>query len=183
MSFEVVSWYTPDYELCNERLIRSLEEHGHRAYTCWPVIPVGKWGSNVRYFKPWCLAKALQECEGDFLYLDSDAVVNSRMTLFDDWTGEDIGVHYRGGRELLGGTVYVKPSARVHLLLSEISSFMESSGLVWQQAAQLTLQRHPEISVKRLPPEYCCIFDSMRTQHPGIVPVIEHMQYSRQVRH
>lgn len=183
MSYTVISWYTPDYALCNERLVRSLEEHGHTNYVCWPVVPVGKWGANVRYYKMWALAKALKEIDGDFLYLDSDAVVHSRMTLFDDWAGDDLGVHYRAGRELLGGTVYVKPSARIVLFLDEVASVMETAGLVWQQAAQLTLQRHPEINVKKLPPEYCCIFDSMRREHPGIQPVIEHMQYSRQVAH
>jgi len=183
VSYTIVGWYTPDYEACADRLIASLKRHGYENYIMYPQIPVGRWGANVRYYKPRVLAQALRELDGDIVYLDADAVVHGKMTLFDEWGDEDFGAHWRAGQELLGGTLYLKPSVRLIFMLDDIASLMESANLVWQQAAQITILHHSEVRVKKLPPEYCCIFDSMRMANPGIQPIIEHMQYSRQVPH
>jgi hypothetical protein len=183
MSFTVVSWYTPNYKECSDRLVESLERHGYTQHVEYPVVPVGRWAANVRHFKPVVLARALAEIEGDVLYLDADAIVHGKLPIFDDWAGADMAVHYKQDRELLGGTVYLHPSERLRFFLEDVAAFMEYSELVWQRAAQLRLVKHPEIEVLRLPPEYCCIFDSMRSENPGIIPLIEHMQQSRKAQH
>lgn len=184
MSFTVVSWHTPDYADCSARLVESLERHGYTKHVEYAVTPVGRWSENVRYFKPTVIARALTEIEGDVLYLDADAIIHGRLPLFDEWRGHDMGVHYKQGRELLGGTVYLKnDDVRLRLYLEDVAGTMQSMGLVWQQAAQITLNHHSELDVLKLPPEYCCIFDTMRAENPGIRPLIEHMQQSRRVPH
>ena len=35
---------------------------------------------------------------------------------------------------------------------------------------------------EKLPPEYCFIFDASRILHPGVEPIIEHLQASRRLR-
>ncbi len=183
MSYTIVSWHTPDYAACSRRLVESLERHGYGNHIEYEIAPAGKWLANVK-LKPQILARALTELDTDIVYLDADAVVHGPLTLFDEWdSAYELGAHYRAERELLGGTLYLRNSERMRDFLDEASEVMARSGRVWQQSAQLVLAQHPDFPLKRLPPEYCCIFDSMRLEHPGIEPVIEHMQHSRQVEH
>lgn len=182
MAYLVVSWYTPDYKRQNDNLLASLAKHGITEHVEYEMQPVGKWLANVM-LKPQVLKRAFeQHPDHDIVYLDSDAVVHGPLTLFDCWTGEDMGFHFRGGVELLGGTMYLRNIPRVWTFCDKVAAMMQTAQTCWQVTAQRLLPQC-EVSVRRLPPTYACIFDMMRKQHPGIEPVIEHMQYSRQVAH
>jgi hypothetical protein len=188
--FTVVSWYTPDYASSNARLVASLEKHGYMNHIEYPVEPVGKWGANV-LLKPHIIRRAFAELGTDLVYLDSDAVVHGKLDLFDNWQGEDLGAHWREERELLGGTLYLSNTSRSRAFCESVADGMAASqaqGLsafasCWQVTAQRLLPKYPEVTVRRLPPEYTFIFDTFRLMYPDMQPVIEHMQQSRQVEH
>ena len=105
------------------------------------------------------------------------------MDLFDSWTGEDVGFHFRHGHELLGGTMYLSNRLAVWCFCDVVSGVMEITQQCWQVTAQRLLPNHPELSVKRLPASYARIFDAREMNAEGVAPVIEHMQYSRKVAH
>ena len=185
--FKIVSWFTPDYAASNTRLVSSLEQFGYRNHVEYQVEPVGNWAANVM-LKPQIIRRAFQEHGCDLVYLDSDAVVRAALTIFDNWTDDDLGAHFRGGTELLGGTLYLAANQRTRDFCEAVAAVMlasvanwstEKARTSWQVTAQSLLPQHPDLKVRRLPPEYTCILDTMRRQHPGIKPIVEHMQQSR----
>ena len=186
--YKVISWHTPDYAGCSERLAASLEKHGYTNHVEYPMQPVGRWNDNI-LLKPQIIKQALVELDCDIVYLDADAVVNGPLDLFDRWTGEDFGAHFRMGRELLGGTLYLSNNPRVWAFLDAVAHAMAVAtacgiggmGASWQRNAQMLLCNLPDLTVKRIPVEYCTIFDG--PDAVGVRSVVTHMQYSRQVAH
>lgn len=181
MSYTVISWYTDDYRALNDRLIGSLEAHGHTQHVEYKVPTLGRWHLNAM-LKPSILKRAFRDVQGDLVYIDSDAIVRQRLTLFDNWTGEDLGAHYLRGTELLGGTQYWSFNSRMINLIEAMEALMLDRQVFSQVALRELLPTMPEISVKRLPPEYCYITDTSRFLHPGVDPVVEHFQESRRAR-
>ena len=54
---------------------------------------------------------------------------------------------------------------------------------VWEQKHLASvIMEWNEVRFFKLPPEYCFIHDSSRKEHPGLEPVIEHLQASRKMR-
>jgi hypothetical protein len=205
MPYTVVSWYTPLYEASNKRLRKSLDalKIPHVEYS---MRGRGNWYENIS-LKPLILREAFAELKSDIVYTDSDSVFLRRPTLFDQWYelgtggeplpgggkmmyGADLGVHYRAGQELLGGTQYW----RYCPLIDELIDSMEQQMQLAHQSSQVTLNRilpqwiaERGLRVHRLPAEYCCIFDNpeqraeMRKQGVND-PIVEHYQHSRQLR-
>jgi hypothetical protein len=205
--YTVVSWYTPLYEAANKRLRRSLDALGipHVEYS---MRGRGNWYENIS-LKPLILRQAFADVKGDIVYTDSDSVFLRRPVLFDEWyqpytfipdniahdterarqyapLGHDLGVHYRAGLELLGGTQYWRKCD----LIDELIDAMEQGMQLAHQSSQVTLNRilpqwvaERGLRVRRLPAEYCCIFDNAEQRAEcGGNPVVEHYQHSRQLR-
>ena len=198
--YTVVSWYTPLYEASNKRLCKSLNalKIPHVEYS---MRGKGNWYENIS-LKPLILRQAFAELKGDLVYTDSDSVFLRRPVLFDQWYesgtggeplpgstmmyGADLGVHYRAGLELLGGTQYW----RYCPLIDELIDFMDQQMQFAHQSSQVTLNRilpqwiaERGLRVHRLPAEYCCIFDNPEQRAEcGGNPVVEHYQHSRQLR-
>jgi hypothetical protein len=172
MSYTIVSWHTPDYAECSARLVASLERHGYTNHVEYQVEPCGLWKANV-CMKPQIINQAMSDIGGDIVYLDADAVVHDRLTLFDEWYGNgvpnDIGVQY------------LRDTEPMHDFLDQVALLMARCALVWQQAAQIMLTKRLDLQVKRLPASYTRIFDA--PDMASVTPVIEHMQHSRRVQH
>lgn len=159
-----------------ERLRASLERCGVR-YRIDEVPSRGSWDANV-CITPEYIRDVMRGCSGPVLYLDADAVMHS-VPVFPD--GYDVQVHYLAGRELLDGTLWLANNAASRSLVDQWCE--ETTIGVWEQKTlQDILERRGDIAVNRLGPEYCCIFDTTRALHPGVDPVIEHLQASRRLK-
>lgn len=179
--YTVVSWFTPDYAALNERMVASAERFGLEC-TSYSYSARGNWADNV-LIKCEMLLKAFADHDTDILYLDSDAVVNYRPALFDVLPScYNCAMHWRGGKELLGGTQYFRNCEAVRKLLEHAAVEQQATREWSQKIFARILPNHPDVNVYALPPEYCYIYDSMAAQHPGAVPIIEHFQESRRAR-
>lgn len=159
-----------------ERLRASLERCGVR-YRIDEVPSRGSWDANV-CITPEYIRDVMHTTDGPVLYLDADAVMHS-VPVFP--AGYDVQVHYHGGYELLDGTLWLANNAVSRSLVDQWCD--ETTVGVWEQKTlQDILERRDDIAVNRLGPEYCCIFDTTRALHPGVEPVIEHLQASRRLK-
>lgn len=124
----------------------------------------------------------LRSIPTNILYVDADARIRQYPKLFDDFDG-DIGVHYRRGRELLSGTIFLRNNERVRMLVNFWQGEQMLRPETWdQKTLDYVIQARAEnlgVKVVDLPPSYTQIFDSMA--HHG-APVIEHMQASRRYK-
>jgi len=177
--WKVVSFHTDDvlYKWHIERLRASLIEFGIDSYI--EEIPHrSSWLDHANY-KPVFILKCLEMFDENIVWLDADAIVREYPVLFDDMEA-DIAVHYKGGSELLGGTVYVANNESGRNVAVEWVKEIERYGS--HQNDQQTLQRllsRSNYKVTTLPAPYTLIFDLMSHLGP---PVIEHFQASRKGR-
>lgn len=145
----------------------------------------GGWTAN-------CNAKAefvrdrldgLDDAAAGLLYVDADAFVHADPTEYLLSLGCDFAAHWLKGRELCSGTLFFgnTPIAR-HLAEHWVDACGERPGKFDQANLQTALDVTPGVRIHKLPPEYCFIFDTSRTLHPGHEPIIEHLQASRRLR-
>jgi hypothetical protein len=138
----------------------------------------GSWVKNAG-IKPGFLVRMLDEETEDLLYLDVDARVKQYPKLFDNFDA-DLGVHYKDGKELLSGTIFLKNNERTKKLVNVWMHAQANSQDVWdQKVLQTLLLDYKDITVKSIPATYCQIFDSMKKAGES---VIEHTQASRRYK-
>jgi hypothetical protein len=182
--FTVCSFFTigTEYEKIIRRLIESLERF-EISYYMEGVRSQGTWEANVR-LKPFWIRKTAETlyCWKSIVWIDADGVVQEFPELFNTLqdSGFEFGVHYRRGRELLSGTIWMMNTPHVWKLLE---AWMETTRrITWmkdQQTLQDVLAKTAEWKVCRLPAQYTQIFDLMK--HEGKA-VVEHFQASRRNR-
>lgn len=118
----------------------------------------------------------------DLVYIDADGIVQQYPKLFDN-INADLGVHYRDGRELLSGTVYVKNNNKMRLFIKcWINILSNYPTVIEQQGLDMTVKKYAKnqkVRVERLPATYTQIFDLMKNAGK---PVIEHFQASRRFK-
>lgn len=174
----VVSYFTPRYAEDAKGLVRTLDDFNLR-HDIHAVDDLGGWQRNTQYKAAFMRRMLDEHSDEDVLWLDADARVRQRPVLFDV-LGTDIAVHYRDGRELLSGTLWMRPNETTRALCDLwIQRCSENSGEWDQRALQWAIEQSPELRVHRLPPTYTMIFDTMAHHGP---PVIEHMQASRRLK-
>lgn len=176
-----VSFFTKNtgYEQEVQNLIRSLDEHQLRR-VIYPIRSLGSWQANTQH-KAVIIKQALSELDENIVYVDADAIVRRKPTLFDDIQA-DIGVHFRNGKELLGGTIFLRNRRNVRTLVDRWVSRNQRHQNTWDQqnlAEVIKQSLDLKLSIFDLPPSYTQIFDTMK--HNG-EPVIEHFQASRRFR-
>jgi len=181
MSYTVFSWYTPAYAEYAERLRYSLKLL-HLPHVLRQVESLGDWDSNVRRMGEMVLW-ALNETQGDVLYVDADCEFRYRPAMFDYWPGHDIGIHKLYNDHYANGTVYYSNSGRVQGMLAEMDKALKGGSAELDQRLLMRLVPKHRLTVCPLPPEYVCIQDTMRYKFPGICPIILHRQASRVQRH
>jgi len=182
----IVSFYTKDteYEKEARNLIESLDKL-HLDYDIVPINNTGNWQKNVRY-KPSLIKNMLQKyAPRPVLYVDCDAVFMSPPILFDDFDSDfalyklhwaDFGRPHRDD-ELLGGTVYAANNERVFKILDLWIRECDVQPLsVWDQKILYGIIGD---GFYNLPPEYCTIFDVMKSVEN---PVIKQYQASRKLK-
>lgn len=180
----IVACYTSgDYEQeAQEKLLPSLRKL-HLAHDVREIPCEGSWVANGFA----CQAFLLRMCRAypttHLLFLDVDAVVHTSPWSYLLRLECDLAAHYMRGTELLTGTLYMPPRPRREPILLQWMDRNRKNPNTWDQRnLQAMLAADSTIVVHRLPPEYCCIFDTQRRYTPGIEPVIEHFQASRRFR-
>lgn len=181
MSYTVFSWYTPTYREYAARLKHSLDLLNLPNHII-EIESLGDWDSNVRLMGKQVLY-ALNCLQTDVLYVDADSEFRYRPAMFDYWPGHDIGIHKLYNDHFMNGTVYYSNNARVCAMVKEMAARLKSKSSPLDQRLLMELIPKHKLSVCPLPPEYCCIHDSMRYRFPGITAIILQKQASRRKRH
>lgn len=180
--YRICAFYTEDtpYEKEIQALRLSCLDNGLELFAK-AYKSRGEWVKNAA-IKPEFIATCFVLFPREnILYVDADAVIRKKPN-FSAFDG-DIGVHYKDGKELLSGTIFLRNNRITRKLINMWYDLQKQNETEWdQRVLQKLLEDHAEeigVRVVNLPPTYTMIFDSMR--HLG-EPVIEHMQASRRYK-
>lgn len=188
-NFLVIAYYTQNtnYQSLAGRLQESLENLTI-PFHIKPIQNLGSWEKNTHY-KAQFISECLDQFNTNLVYADVDAVFRSYPELFNSL---DCDIAYRTENfrwrkdEALSGTIFLRNNDRVKELVKrwiEINSSIpaeRSKPETWEQKhMQTAVRENTEISYYNLPPEYTFITDHTRTMYPGLKPIIEHFQESR----
>jgi len=177
--FTVISYFTigTAYEDEIRNLIESIKRF-RLNYYIEGIISQGGWDENTKY-KAKFIRRALDIISGPVVFIDADAIIQQYPAIFEI-IKEDLAVHYRINEELLTGTMYWANNEWSRKLIDLWIEENEKDIKFWEQwVLRDILKKYKEISIYKLPPTYCQIFDIMRNE--GIA-VVEHFQGSRRFR-
>jgi len=189
--FLVIAYYTENtsYEALAANLRKSLQHFGI-AHHIEGIKDLGSWEKNTHH-KAYFIKKCLTDRNQDLLCVDVDAVFKAYPELIPTL---DCDIAYRTENfrwrkdEALSGTIFLRNNDKVKRLvdrwieLNEATPAERMKPETWEQKNMQRAQRElSDIVYYNLPPEYTYIFDHTRTMFPGIQPVIEHYQESRNV--
>jgi len=178
-----IAFYTVNtpYEEEVKKLESSLQILG-LPYELFPIASKGNWVRNCAQ-KPLIIKEAMEKYpDEDILYVDADAIIHKNPVYFKKLPPEvDIGVHYKNGKELLSGTIFIRNNKEMKRLVDKWILEQEKNPVEWDQK---TLQRvvdtyDHKINVDDIPSNYTQIFDLMKKEGD---PIIEHFQASRKHR-
>lgn len=191
-----VAYYTPGrYEEYLPACVASLARWGLQ-YDVERVADLGSWQANT-HFKAEFLDRKLREHRGEpLVYLDVDAVVEAKPTLFESILA-DVGVYYHGpcpGKtpgvdewRLFNGTIYLRNNWISGEIVRAWRDENRWSPLTTDQenldrAIRSRLAARKPIQVQRLPAGYCWVEEVMRGVYPEEPVVIRHFMESRATR-
>ena len=193
----VVSFFTKGTGY--EKEIKRLEESCHKfglEYDFLGVENLGTWRKNIHSRIKILLGFLDKHTGRDILYIDADGAILNYPVLFDNFQ-EDFGAveidrqryfpgtwnksiwseAIRGKFEILGGTMYFKNNKNARAMLEEWEKLDAPMDTVLSQVhLQKAIDSVPGFKFKKLPDNYCQIFDIMASAGE---PVIEHYQASR----
>lgn len=172
---KIVTFITPEYE----NIVKPLIESAAKFMLDLVVERVGSrgtWEKNTG-IKPEVVLRHLEEGE-PFIITDADSVFKQDI---DEEIFENsyLSIRYKGGVELLSGTMFFRPAKHIQFLAEEWLRRVPTDYKTPEQQhlADAILETNTEI--KLLPDTYCAIFD----ETPNIDnPVIVHHQASRKMR-
>lgn len=188
-----ISYYTPGYyeQIINKYLIPSLKKWNLDSII-EKVVDRGKWIENVKY-KSEMILNILQKTTKDIIFLDADAEILALPILFKQIPKTyDLAVHFldwykfwhnqEGGKklELLSGTLLVRNNLQNKDLIKKWSEQTIKSSIWEQKILEDLLPSYPNISIYKLPIEYCQII-----KFDGLIPkntIIAHHQASRGIK-
>jgi hypothetical protein len=177
----VISFFTPDYGEVAGRLEKSLKDQ-EVEYQLTPLPPFRNWLEGVGHKAKFILSE-IERLQTPVVWIDSDAVVHSYPSLFDELEENsiDFAAHFRNDKryrnELLSGTLFFNYSIDSLALLRRWIEIQRLKPDMWdQRTLQEAVESTENLSVYRLPSSYTQIFDTMKDRG---TPVIEHFQASR----
>jgi hypothetical protein len=187
----VVAYFTPNnsYQRLSQNLKESLQSF-KLPHLIKPVQDLGSWENNTHY-KSKFIKECLETQTQDLLYVDVDAVFKAYPQIFETL---DCDIAYRTENfrwradEALSGTVYFRNNEKVKRMVDRWINLNEATPAermkpeTWEQKNMQRAQREfSDLVYYNLPPEYTFITDHTKTMYPGLFPVIEHFQASREV--
>jgi hypothetical protein len=178
-NFKVISFYTDKYESHAIRFINSLKNHNIDYYV-HKLDDKGSWKNNTNY-KPIFIRDCLLKFEQPVLWIDSDAVVHSDLSYFNDLINKyDIAYHLRRSKELLSGTLWFDYNSISIRIIDEWIKYIQENSNIWDQYNLERALKNIQVRICYLSAEYCCISDLMRESgEVGSSCYIEHFQASR----
>lgn len=188
MSPLFVSYHTPDalYADHARGLMESLRQH-QLDHHLDQVEPLGSWLKNTARKAGWLLEVRRKNPGRPLVWLDADSRVKAPPVLFDEMAARcvDLAFHTFRGQQACSGTVFCGAGPLGTRALELWAELCESRPRLFDQvnlaAAAKEMSSVPGFLFEELPPAYCFIFDLSRKAYPGVEPVIEHWQASRQV--
>jgi hypothetical protein len=193
-NFLIVGYYTvnTNYQNLAHRLIKTLNSLSLPHYIK-PIQDQGSWEKNTHY-KANFLKECITQKKEDLLYVDVDAVFRSYPTLINELSNNyDIAYRTEDFKwrkdEALSGTIFIKNN---DIMREFIDKWIEMNNNnpaermkpeTWEQKNMQKTHRNMGECIRyfNLPPEYTFIFDHSRKMFPGLKPVIEHFQESRNI--
>ena len=193
-NFLIIGYYTKNtsYQNLANRLKRSMDELS-LPYFLEPIEDLGSWEKNTHY-KATFIKKCLRDKTQDLLYVDVDAIFKSYPYLIKDLIA-DYDLAYRTedfkwrSDEALSGTIFIKNNDVMREFVDKWIEMNKANPAermkpeTWEQKNMQKVHRDmgEYIRYYNLPPEYTFIFDHTKKMFPGLKPVIEHYQESRNV--
>jgi hypothetical protein len=189
--FLVIAYYTEStaYEVLAGNLKRSLQNFS-LPHHIEPIEDLGSWEKNTHY-KAYFIKSILEIRNQDILYVDVDAQFKQYPDLI---LNLDCDIAYRTqdfkwrSDEALSGTLFLKNNEKTKKFVDrwiELNEAVPAERMkpeTWEQKNMQRAQREmKDLVYYNLPPEYTFIYDHMKIMYPGIPPVIEHYQESRNV--
>lgn len=192
----VVSLYTwgTSYEGEVKKLITSLMQQ-NLPFHIYGYEPMGSWRLNLNC-KSACIIKAMETYpDHDIVFIDADGIVRQDPVLFDKLSGEHkysmaATFHAYGPKsgsldELLSGTLWLANNGLTRGLVKLWHKIAIENPLeIHQRCLKYAITEMEEngnpVKVFRMPWEYTCIFDYVRSR--SVKPVVEHFQASRRFR-
>lgn len=180
---KVIAYYTDDDIYSpHARLLQQSLDHFNITYDI-ESIETTSWLAATA-FKPAFILRKLESHKEPLLYIDIDAIVHADIRNILSAIDDDIAVHYTPENELLSGVIYLRPTDNTFQLLRLWCQAMEAEPGSWdQRVLQKILTANPQITVHPLPAEFVFIFDTFKDRYPGLQPVIEHLQASRETKY
>jgi hypothetical protein len=191
-NFLIIAYFTKStrYEELSQKLKQSLDEFG-LPYHIQGIDDLGSWEKNT-HFKAYFIKQCLENFSQDLLCVDVDAVFKAYpsliATLECDLAYRTENFRWRKD-EALSGTLFLKNNDKVRGFVNRWIELNESTPAermkpeTWEQKNMQTAHREfNDLVYYNLPPEYTFIFDHTRNMYPGLHPVIEHFQESRNVQ-
>jgi hypothetical protein len=181
-----LSFYTPDYEDCALELGRDCQRLGVDFKMVEEKHEFRNW-MQATYYKAFFVKAALANI-GDYdsvVWIDADARLRSVPTLLDSLSPDevDIAFHRFNGKEVLSGTVWFANNAKAREVVNLWCDYNSGEiSCLEQKNLAHAIHDTKDVRLYELPPEYCFIFDLSARLHPGVAPVIEHFQRSRETR-
>lgn len=190
--FKVICYYTRGnrYEELSWRLQNSCESF-ELDYHIEGIDNLGSWEKNTHY-KSQFVKECLQNFpEYNLVYVDADAVFKSYPSLFAE-IPEDVDIAYRiesfpwRQNEPLSGTIFFRNTPQTMAIVEKWQELntktpaVRSKPETWEQQNLKRATEAIEGAVYfNLPPEYTFITDHTRRLYPGLHPIVEHYQESR----
>lgn len=181
------SYYTPDYAECAEKLRASLDSFALE-HNVEPMVDRGRWDLNCGQKATFLMRVMEQNAGRAVVWVDADAVVHQRPTLFDNLADDrkmDVGVcrwkrlNSHRSAEVLSGTVYLGATPGARQLLEAWAYECRAYPMRWDQVSLSVALFRCNLNVEWLPIEYVFIRDIHRWEYPDARPVIVHHQHSR----
>lgn len=178
----ICSFYTTEYKELAGQMKQSVESFGFETDIVQIEKINGRWLDTI-YWRADFVKMMLEKHKNDVVWLDADAVMCKRPTIFENFKG-DFGAHVRDFRwrknELLGGTMYFADTDKTRKFVDEWIFLNNNTPKqrLSQWVIPTALKRVP-LEFVNLPASYCQIFDLMKECGE---PTILHTQASRKFR-
>lgn len=192
MKYKIIAYCTNDpyYLGLSKSFVKSCENF-NLPYHLDIIESLGDWCLNT-HWKAKFIYKCMNTIDSEYLlYVDVDAVFKAYPQIFETL---DCDIAYRTENfrwradEALSGTVYFRNNEKVKRMVDRWINLNEATPAermkpeTWEQKNMQRAQREfSDLVYYNLPPEYTFITDHTKTMYPGLFPVIEHFQASREV--
>lgn len=187
----IVSYYTEGtpYEREVEGLIESCKKLGLET-SIDPIPNFGSWEKNC-CFKPKYLLQKLQQCSRPILWLDADAVVLQKPSLFETLE-KDIALHVSEPlpddhpSKMTSGTLFINHTQEAKRILEawseETDTLFQENPQLWDQETLRNVLLESEGSYFPLDSRYYWVYDKENPEFPLEEAFFVHFQASRTLK-